>query len=157
MQGLPCLSLIWALWFANLSTLTPLMSPVGVRQLKFAPLDAALVEFDIAWRLSPSDAGEGEAWAGAILWHQRVVERSLARFARVAGKVAGRTPFQTAELEAVAFCGIGEVDRAEQHLLNAMPLRIPSDRYQASGLYRLLANPELPGVARLRDILGNET
>ena len=88
-------------------------------------LDRALHEFDAACRLQPGGAGEGNAWAGAILWHQRQPAKARDRFMQVNGRVAGCTPFHTAEMEAISLCALGDPVSAEQHLLTAIPLRAP--------------------------------
>lgn len=35
--------------------------------------------------------------------------------------MTGCTPFHSAEMEAIAFCGFGQPDDAEQHLLASVP------------------------------------
>jgi hypothetical protein len=115
-------------------------------------LDAALTELDHAERIDPDWAGEGVAWAGAILWHQREGAAARDRFMRVRGRVGGCTVFRTAEMEAVALCGLGQPDDAETHLLRYLPRRTPGDLAEPRGLYDLLSDPMLPGIARLRVI-----
>jgi tetratricopeptide (TPR) repeat protein len=113
----------------------------------------ALTEFDTADRLDPDASGEVRVWVAAILWHQGEPVRSRDYFARVEGKVTGCTPFFAAAAEAIALCGLGHVDRAERHLLDAMPLRAPGDQTDLFGLFDLLSDPPLPGIERLRAIV----
>jgi len=119
-------------------------------------LDAALAEFDVADRLNPAGSGDGLTWAGAIRWHLRDAAAARNRFAHVAGRVTGCTPFHTAEAEAIALCGLGQPDNAEQHLLSAVPYRTAGDRAEPRTIYDLLADPPLPGIDRLRAIVDND-
>jgi tetratricopeptide (TPR) repeat protein len=119
-------------------------------------LDAALADFDSADRLNPAGSGESRTWAGAILWHRREAAAARDRFARVGRRVTGCTPFLTAEMEAIALCGLGQPDTAEQHLLSAMPHRAAGDRAEPRTIYDLLADPPLPGIDRLRAIIDND-
>jgi tetratricopeptide (TPR) repeat protein len=118
-------------------------------------LDGALADFDAADRLNPAGSGEGRTWAGAILWHRRDAAAARGRFARVGGRVTGCTPFHTSEMEAIALCGLGQPDNAEQHLLSAVPHRHAGDRAEPRAIYDMLADPPLPGIDRLRAIIDN--
>jgi tetratricopeptide (TPR) repeat protein len=113
----------------------------------------ALSEFDTAGRLDPDGAGEGRVWAAAVLWHQGEPALSRDHFALVQGRVTWCTPFVTAAVEAIALCGLGQVDTAKQHLLDAMSLRAPGDQADLSGIFDLLSEPPLPGIERLRAIV----
>jgi hypothetical protein len=104
-------------------------------------------------RLAPAQVGEGWIWAGAILWHRREVTAARDRFASFDGSRAARTPFRTAELEALALCGLGQADRAEQHFRNALPKFALEDRYEPRALYDLLSDPPLSGIDRLRKVI----
>ena len=118
-------------------------------------LDRALAEFDTSDRLDPIRSGAGRAWAGAILWHRRDATAARDRFAHVRGRVRGCTPFHTAALEAIALCGLGQPDSAEQHLLSAVSQRAIGDRAEPRKIYELLTDPPLPGIDRLRAIIDN--
>ena len=118
-------------------------------------LDSALAKFDTAARLDPIGSGEAIAWAGAILWHRRDAIAARGRFALVRGRVIGPTPFHAAELEAIALCGLGQPDSAEQHLLSVVSQRAIGDRAEPTKIYELLADPPLPGIDRLRAIIEN--
>jgi hypothetical protein len=72
------------------------------------------------------------------------------RFARVQGRVTGCTAFRTAELEALAICGLGQPEDAEKHPLRYLPRRTPGDLTEPRGLYDLLSDPLLQGIDRLR-------
>jgi tetratricopeptide (TPR) repeat protein len=117
----------------------------------------ALVEFDTAGRLAPGGAGEGRVWAGAILWHRADPAGARDRFALVQGRVTGCTPFHTAEMEAVALCGLDRPNDAEQHLRRALPKRAAGDAPEIRAIFVLLSDPPLPGIKRLRAIIENET
>ncbi len=119
-------------------------------------LDLALAELDTADRLAPTGAGEGRAWAGAILWHRQQDVEAHNQFSRVKGKVIGCTPFHTAEIEAIALCGLGQPSCAEQQVIDALPLRIPGDRAEPRTIYDLLSDPPLQGIDHLRMIIENE-
>jgi tetratricopeptide (TPR) repeat protein len=119
-------------------------------------LDAALVEFDTADRLNLARTGEGRTWAGAILWHRRDPAAARDRFAQVGGRVVACTPFHTAEMEAIALCGLGQHDKAEQRLLSVASHRAAGDRAQPQAIYDLLADPPMPGIDRLRAIIDND-
>jgi tetratricopeptide (TPR) repeat protein len=129
----------------------------GIVLAAMGRLDAAMAELDTAERLAPNRGGEGRTWAAAILWHRRDADRARARFARVAGRVTGCTAFHTAEMEAVALCGLGEADQAEQRLLDALPLQAPGDLAEPRVIYDLLSDPPLPGIERLRTIVESDT
>jgi hypothetical protein len=120
-------------------------------------LDQALAEFDTAERLDPAGAGEGKTWAGAMLWHRRDTTAARDRFARVGGRVTGCTPFHTAKLQAIALCGLGQPDTAEEYILEALPRRAEGDRAEPRAIYQLLADPLLPGIDRLRAIIDGPT
>jgi tetratricopeptide (TPR) repeat protein len=124
----------------------------GVALAIIGEFDRALAEFEAANRLDPTGAGEGKAWAGAVLWRLREPARAREFFAQVEGRITGCTPFYSAEMEAVALCGLGQPDRAEQRLLDAVHRWVPVDRLDSRGLYDLLSDPPLPGVDRLRAI-----
>jgi hypothetical protein len=94
--------------------------------------------------------GEISIWIGAILWHKRDAARARERFASVEGRAAGSSPFHIAEIEALALCGLNQAERAEQRLLETLPLRAPGDEAESRGLYDLLSDPPLPGIDRLR-------
>jgi tetratricopeptide (TPR) repeat protein len=128
----------------------------GITLATVGDFDDALAEFDIASRLAPMEGGEGRTWAAAILWHRRDATRAQNRFALVMDRVTGCTPFRTAEMEGIALCGLGQPDRAKQHLLDAVHLRIPRDDAEPRTIYDLLSDPPLPGIDRLRMIV-NET
>jgi tetratricopeptide (TPR) repeat protein len=127
----------------------------GINLALLGDLDHALDELNIAEQLEPAGAGESRAWAGAILWHRGDTSGARDCFARVEGTVTGCTPFRSAEMEAVALCGLGRPDDAEQQLLSALPLRTPEDRADYRAIYGLLLDPPLPGIDRLRAILDN--
>jgi tetratricopeptide (TPR) repeat protein len=129
----------------------------GILLAEMGELDDALAELDRAEGLDPDWAGEGSAWAGAILWHQRDSAGARDRFARVQNRVGGCTPFRTAEMEAVALCGLGQPDEAEQRLLGSLPSRTTGDLAEPRGLYDLLSDPPLPGIDRLRAIADSGT
>ena len=59
-------------------------------------------------------------------------------FELVPGRVTGCTPFRTAEMEAVALCGVGQQGDAEQRLLDASPLRTPGDHDEPRAIYDLI-------------------
>ena len=86
------------------------------------------------------------------MWHQQDTAGAQERFMRVAGRVTGCTPFHAAEMEAIALCGLGQADAAEQHLLAAVPRRVPGDRAEPRAIYGLMSDPPLPGTERLREI-----
>ena len=119
-------------------------------------LDDALAELDVASRLAPSEAGAAHAWAAAILWHQGDAAGARDRFARVEG-TASLSPFGKGEIEAVALCGLGQPDAAEQHLLDALLLLAPGDLAKPRAIYFLLSNPPLAGIDRLRAIVDSAT
>ena len=79
------------------------------------------------------------------------------RFASVNDRVTRCTPFRAAEMEAIALCGLGRPDEAEEHLLNATPLRTPGDATQPRIIDDLLTDPPLPGIDRLRMIVYSDT
>ena len=124
----------------------------GITLASLGRTEKALARLDAAERLAPDAAGEGTAWAGAILWHQRDGEVARARFARVPGRVTGCTPFRTAEMEAIALCALGQPAEAEQLLRDALARRVPGDRTDPHEIYDLLADPPLPGISRLRTV-----
>jgi tetratricopeptide (TPR) repeat protein len=124
----------------------------GITLAMMGGLDEALAELAIAGHLAPNEAGEGTTWAGAILWHRRDAAGAQDRFASVAGRVTGCTPFRTAEMEAVALCGLGHAESAEQHLMAALPSWTKGDRADPRTIYDLLSDPPLPGIDRLRAI-----
>jgi tetratricopeptide (TPR) repeat protein len=115
-------------------------------------LKEALAELDAAQHLAPNGAGEGATWAGAIMWHQQDAAGARERFRSVAGRVTGCTPFRTAEMEAIALCGLGQPDAAKQHLLATVPRRVPGNRSEPRAIYGLMSDPPLPGIERLREI-----
>lgn len=129
----------------------------GIALAVLGYLEPALAQFDAADRLDPEGAGEGRTWAGAILWHLKDPAGARLRFAHVKDRVSGRTPFHTAEMEAIALCGLGQADDAEEHLLNALPMRIPGDVAEPRKIYDLLTDPPLPGINRLRAIIDNDS
>jgi hypothetical protein len=59
-------------------------------------------------------------------------------------------------MEAIALCGLGQPDNAEQRLLSAVPHRAAADRAEPRTIYDLLADPPLPGIDRLRAIIDND-
>ncbi len=122
----------------------------GILLAEMGELDAALTELDHAEGLDPDWAGEGSAWAGAIRWHRRDSVGARDRFARVQGRVGGCTVFRTAEMEALALCGLGQPEAAEKHLLRCLARRTPGDLTEPRGLYELLSEPRLPGIDQLR-------
>jgi len=128
----------------------------GITLAVIGNFDQALAEFDTAGRLAPTGAGEGRAWAGAILWHRRDAAGARDQFALVKSRVTGCTPFRTAEMEALALCGLGQPDDVEKRLLDAMHLRAPGDRAGPRPIYDLLSDPPLPGIDRLRAIVDND-
>ena len=125
----------------------------GLALAEIGDLDSSLASFDLASHLSPDGAGESDVWAGAILWNQRNTAHARERFGQVIGRVENCPPLRTAEFEAVAFCGIGDVAAAERRLLDALPLHALGDRRQVRKLYYLLSDPELPGIKRLQEIM----
>ena len=128
---------------------------LGIALAAIGDLGQALNEFDAADRLRPNGMGEANTWAGAILWHQREPGRARDRFALVKGRVNGCTPFHTAEMEAVALCGLGQPDEAEQHLVAAISMRTEGDKSAPRAIYDLLSDPPIPGIDRLRAIVEN--
>jgi tetratricopeptide (TPR) repeat protein len=128
----------------------------GIALAVLGDFDRALAELDAAGRLAPAGAGEGRAWAAAILWHRRDASQARDRFALVQGRVTGCTPFHTAEMEAIALCGLGRPGDAERHLLDAVPPRGPGDGTETKAIYSLLSDPPLPGIDRLRAATGKE-
>jgi tetratricopeptide (TPR) repeat protein len=125
----------------------------GIVLTVMGDLDGAFAEFDIVDRLDSDGEGEAWVWTGAILWHKGEEVKARDQFARVKGHVRGCPPFETAELEAVALCGLGQADTAERHLLEALPTRFRGDQGSPLKLYALLSAPPLPGVDRLRKIV----
>lgn len=119
--------------------------------------ELALAQFNDAEHSEPQGAGEGRTWAGAILWHLRDAAGARRRFASVNDRVTRCTPFRAAEMEAIALCGLGRPDEAEEHLLNATPLRTPGDATEPRIIYDLLTDPPLPGIDRLRMIVDSDT
>src|SRR5262249_21373364 len=103
--------------------------------------------------LAPSDAGESSAWAGAISWHRGDEAAAREHFARVTEGLARRTPFQRAELAAIAGCALGEPDKAAELLPGALAPRCRADQAKPRTIYDLLADPPLPGIDRLRAII----
>ncbi len=128
----------------------------GILLVRMRDLDGALAELDSAEHLAPNEVGQGITWAAAILWHKGDAAAARERFARVKGHVTRCTPFRTAEMEAVALCGLGEPAEAAQRLLAASPQRLPGDRVDHRELYDLLSVPPLPGVDRLRAIVDSD-
>jgi tetratricopeptide (TPR) repeat protein len=128
----------------------------GIALAVMGDLDQALAEFDTADDLAPDGAGEGKAWAAAILWHRRDPDAARDRFALVKGRVAGCTPFCTAALEAIALCGLGQPDDAERHLRAAIPQRVRGDWSAPRTIYDLLSDPPLPGIDRLLAIVDSD-
>jgi tetratricopeptide (TPR) repeat protein len=128
----------------------------GIILAVLGDLDEALAEFRTADLLAPTGAGEGRAWAAAILWHRHAAVEARELFARVQGHVIGCTPFLTAELEALAMCALGQPDGAARRLRDALPLRVPTDRAGFLTIYDLLSDPPLPGVNELRAIVTAE-
>ena len=124
----------------------------GICLAAVGALESALAELDEAAALEPDGVGEARTWAGAILWHQGKPDLARKRFERVVGRVTGCTPFRTAEMEAIALCGLGNPIQAEQHLLEATHLCVPGDANEPRQLYDLLSDPPLPGIDRLRAI-----
>ena len=96
-------------------------------------------------------------WAGAIMWHQRAPIAARDRFALIQGHVTGCTRFHTAVLEAIALCGLGRPDDAEQHLCRALPRGAAGYSPELQALFDLLSDPLLPGIDRLRSIIETET
>ena len=129
----------------------------GIALAAIGDLDQALAEFDTADRLAPDGVGEGRTWAGAILWHRRDLAGAYHRFGLVKGRVKGCTPFHTAEMEAIALCGLGQPDDAEQNLRAAVSTRTPGDRAEPQAIYDLLSDQPPPGIDRLRAIVNNDT
>jgi tetratricopeptide (TPR) repeat protein len=128
----------------------------GIALAEIGDLDKALAEFDTASCLAPDGVGEGRTWAASIFWHRQDAAAARDRFALVKGRVTERTPFRRAEMQAIALCGLGHPDDAAQHLLDAMPLRVPGDRTDPRTIYDLLSNPPLPGIDSLRAIADND-
>jgi tetratricopeptide (TPR) repeat protein len=125
----------------------------GITLAAAGDFGAALAELDTADRLDPEGAGEGRAWAAAILWHQREPAGARELFELVEGRVTGCTPFHTAEMEAIALCGLGQPGAAERRLLGAVHSWVPGDRDEPRAIYDLLCDPPLPGLERLRAIV----
>lgn len=119
--------------------------------------ELALAQFNDAEHGEPQGVGEGMAWAGAILWHLRDASGAQRRFVSVKDRVVGCTQFRTAEMEAIALCGLGQPDEAEKHLLDATPLRTVVDATEPRAIYDLLIDPPLPGIDRLRSIVDMDT
>jgi tetratricopeptide (TPR) repeat protein len=119
-------------------------------------LDDALAELDTADALAPHGAGEGNAWAAAILWHRHNQSAARQRFTRVIGRVINTTPFRTAEIEAIALCGMSQADKAVESLREALPLRAPCDKDNDRVLYELLSDPELSGISQLQILTSGE-
>jgi hypothetical protein len=55
-------------------------------------------------------------------------------------------------MEAVALCGLGHAESAEQHLMAALSSWTKGDRADPRTIYDLLSDPPLPGIERLRVI-----
>ena len=119
--------------------------------------ELALAQFNDAEHVEPQGTTEGKTWAGAVLWHLRDTVGARRRFASVSDRMAGCISFRTAEMEAIALCGLGQPDEAEKHLLDAIPFRTPGDDTEPRTIYELLADPPLPGIDRLRMIVANDT
>ena len=128
----------------------------GIALAATGSLEEALGELDTAQHLWPDGCGEGRAWAGSILWHQRDAAGAQGQFESVVGRVTGCTPFRTAEIEAIALCGLGQADAAEQRMLAALPRRAPADPAEPRAIYDLLSDPPLPGIERLRVIADSD-
>jgi tetratricopeptide (TPR) repeat protein len=129
----------------------------GIVLAVIGDLDRALAELDTAGRLAPTGAGEGRAWAAAILWNRRDAAGARDRFALVNGRVTGCTPFHAAEMEAIALCGLGQPGDAERRLLDAAPQRAPGDGVDTRVIYDLLSDPPLPGIDRLHAMVEKKT
>jgi tetratricopeptide (TPR) repeat protein len=125
----------------------------GIVMAVLGRFELALAEFDDAEAIRPEGGGEGPVWAGAVLWHLGDIAGARRRFASVKDWVTDCAPFHATEIEAIALCGIGRPDDAEKHLLDAMLLRAPSDAYEPRAIYRLLADPPLPGIDRVHAIV----
>lgn len=106
-------------------------------------LDEAVAEIDVAGHLAPNGAGQGTARAGAILW-QHDTEGARSRFHHMVGQVTGCIPFHTAEMEAVALCGLSQPAEAGQFLRGALPFGPPSD-YRAARDLRAAGRPAPAG------------
>jgi tetratricopeptide (TPR) repeat protein len=128
----------------------------GIALTMIGDINSALAELDMADTLAPAGAGAGRTWAGVILWHRQDAAAARDRFVLVKGRVTGCTPFRTAAMEAIALCALGQPYDAEQHLLNAVPLRALGDRPEPRAIYDLLSDPPLPGIDRLRAIIDND-
>lgn len=87
------------------------------------------------------------------MWHQGAAAAARERFGRIAAGLVRRTPFQKAELEAIAICALGDPDRAAELLGGSLPLRSALDLARSRRIYDLLADPQLPGIDRLRAII----
>ena len=115
-------------------------------------LDGALLLFESARQSEQnSNLGEGNTWAGAILWHRNDPAAAQTLFSQVKGNITD-APFGTAELEAIAYCGLGFPEKGEQRLRGAVPLRAPGDGKWLEKLYELMSDPLAPGIDRLLDI-----
>jgi tetratricopeptide (TPR) repeat protein len=115
--------------------------------------ELALAQFGDAEQCEPQGAGQARTWSGAVLWHLGDVVGARRRFEFVQGQVTGCSPFRSAELEAIALCGLGQPYEAEKHLHAAARLRTTADAIDPSTMYDLLAAPPLPGIDRLRSIV----
>lgn len=110
-------------------------------------LDSARDEFDTVSRLRPQDAGEAEAWAAAIVWHQGDAQAARERFTKVKGHLTGGSA-KSAMLEAIALCALGDPGAAEQALRHG---RIGTTAHEDfDRLCELLSDPPMPGIDRLR-------
>jgi tetratricopeptide (TPR) repeat protein len=92
-------------------------------------------------------------WQAAIVWHRDNPREARQLFERAGDKPMGNNPRQSANLQAVVSCALGDADGAAEFLrAQADPLDLAT-RVELGGLYELLSNPPMPGIAQLRDIV----
>jgi Flp pilus assembly protein TadD len=109
--------------------------------------DEALAQFAAGPPTATADV-----WAAAIAWHRGDPLLAHQWFQRAAGRPAGRSRWESVNLQAVTACALGEPDAAAALLRDAADEANGSVQDILCGLYRLLSEPPLPGIARLRAI-----
>jgi Tfp pilus assembly protein PilF len=103
----------------------------------------ALAEFGTA------PTGTAAAWAGAINWHLGHPAQSRALFKQAAGQPLGTNRAESASLQAIVTCALGQPDAAADLLRQAEPVH-PALRDVTSLLYDLVTDPPMPGADQLR-------
>lgn len=115
-------------------------------------LDEAVAEIDVAGHLAPNGAGQGTARAGAILW-QHDTEGARSRFHHMVSQVTGCIRSTPQRWKPSRSAGSANPPRPGSS--SAAPC--PSARQATTeprAIYELLADPPLPGISRLRIIIG---